>query len=86
MYVITALDCAELKIAEDLDSCRHRTLREIRSLKSEQELLDFLKDQIKIENQIANSLNDSLREIANPAVKSALKGISLDSVKHSELY
>jgi len=50
------------------------------------ELVNFLKEQIKIENKIVNSLNRALREIGNPAVKGVLKGISLDSVKHAEMY
>ena len=53
---------------------------------SKDELLDFLKEQIKIENKIVSSLNSSLGEIRNPAVKGVLKGISLDSVKHAETY
>jgi len=48
--------------------------------------VNFLKEQIKIENKIVNSLNRALREIGNPAVKGVLKGISLDSVKHAEMY
>jgi len=35
---------------------------------------------------IVNSLNSSLSEIGNPVVKGVLKGISLDSVKHAEMY
>lgn len=31
-------------------------------------------------------MNDSLGEIRNPAVKGVLKGISLDSVKHAQMY
>jgi len=50
------------------------------------ELVSFLREQIKIENKIVNSLNKALREIGNPAVKGVLKGISLDSVKHAEMY
>jgi len=46
----------------------------------------FLKDQIKIENKIVESLNKSLPDIGSPTVKGVLKGISLDSVKHSEMY
>jgi len=49
-------------------------------------LIDFLKEQIKIENQIVNSLNRSLDEIGNFAVRGVLKGISLDSTKHAEMY
>jgi bacterioferritin (cytochrome b1) len=50
------------------------------------ELTGFLKKQIVIENEIVNSLNASLSSIGNPVVKGVLKGISLDSVKHAELY
>jgi len=50
------------------------------------ELVNFLKEQIRIENQIVSSLNRALKEVGNPAVKGVLKGISLDSVKHAEMY
>ncbi len=53
---------------------------------SKDELMEFLKGQIKVENQIVESLNSSLSEIGNPAVRGVLKGISLDSVKHAEMY
>lgn len=49
-------------------------------------MIDFLKEQIKIENQIVDSLNRSLDEIGNFAVRGVLKGISLDSMKHAEMY
>lgn len=49
-------------------------------------MIDFLKEQIKIENQIVDSLNRSLDEIGNFAVRGVLKGISLDSTKHAEMY
>jgi hypothetical protein len=55
-------------------------------LNSKNELTDFLKEQIKIENEIVDSLNSSLGEIGNPTVRGVLKGISLDSVKHAEMY
>jgi rubrerythrin len=55
-------------------------------LASEDELVSFLKKQIGIEHEIVNSLNKSLVEIGNPTVKGVLKGISLDSVKHAEMY
>jgi len=45
-----------------------------------------MKEQIKIENEIVDSLNSALVEIKNPPVKGVLKGISLDSVKHAEMY
>lgn len=50
------------------------------------ELVDFLKKQVEVENEIVMSLNKSLVDITNPTVKGVLKGISLDSVKHSEMY
>ena len=50
------------------------------------ELIRFLKEQIEIENSIVKSLNASLNSIKNPSVKGVLKGISLDSVKHAEMY
>jgi glutamate synthase domain-containing protein 2 len=49
-------------------------------------LLDFLKNQITVENEIVASLDKALVDMKNPAVKGVLKGVSLDSVKHSELY
>ena len=55
-------------------------------MSSKGELVVFLKEQIRIENKIVESLNSALREIGNPAVKGVLKGISLDSVKHAEMY
>jgi len=58
----------------------------VRLLSSKGELLNFLKDQIKIEKKIVDSLNSSLVEIKNPAVKGVLRGISLDSAKHADMY
>jgi rubrerythrin len=55
-------------------------------LKSKNELISFMKEQIKIENEIVDSLNSALVEVKNPPVKGVLKGISLDSVKHAEMY
>ena len=55
-------------------------------LSSNDKLVTFMKNQIQIENQIVESLNNALSDIANPSVKGVLKGISLDSVKHAELY
>jgi bacterioferritin (cytochrome b1) len=50
------------------------------------DLLDFLKNQIVVENEIVTSLEKALVDMKNPAVKGVLKGVSLDSVKHAELY
>ena len=50
------------------------------------EMLKFLENQIKLENKIVQSVHDSLDKIENEAVKTALRGISLDSKKHAEMY
>lgn len=59
---------------------------EVNVLSSNEEIIVFLKEQIKIENMIVESLNNELSGMLNPVVKSVLKGISLDSVKHAEIY
>jgi len=55
-------------------------------LNSRDELLVFLEKQIKVENKIVESLDRGLRKIGNPTVKGVLRGISLDSLKHAEMY
>ncbi len=50
------------------------------------DLLDFLKNQVVVEKEIVNSLEKALVGMKNPAVKGVLKGVSLDSIKHAELY
>ena len=55
-------------------------------MKRKSELVRFLQRQIATENQIADLLNVSLSEIGNPAIKGVLKGISLESAKHAEMY
>jgi len=55
-------------------------------LSSTDELVDLFKNQIKIEQIIVDSVKKGLVEIENPAVKGVLKGISLDSAKHAEMY
>jgi rubrerythrin len=50
------------------------------------ELLDFLRNQVKVEKQIVASLDNAIVDMKNPAVKGVLKGVSLDSIKHAELY
>jgi rubrerythrin len=55
-------------------------------LSSKDELVDFFKNQIKIEQTIVDSVKEGLVEIENPAVKGVLTGISLDSLKHAEMY
>ena len=55
-------------------------------MSSNNELVEFIKRQILIEQEIVQSLNKGLLDINNLPVKSVLKGISLDSVKHAQLY
>jgi rubrerythrin len=55
-------------------------------MEKQKDLLDFLKNQVKVENEIVDSLEKALVDMKNPAVKGVLKGVSLDSVKHAELY
>ena len=50
------------------------------------EMLKFLENQIKLENKIVESVHDSINKIENEAVRTALRGISLDSTKHAEMY
>ena len=55
-------------------------------MKTKNELIEFMKRQIKVENEIVDSLNNALIDMKNPPVKGVLKGISLDSLKHAEMY
>jgi len=55
-------------------------------LSSNNELVALFKNQIKIEKTIVDSVAEGLVEIKNLAVKGVLKGISLDSTKHAEMY
>ncbi|MGB9959538.1 MAG: hypothetical protein ACPLKQ_03330 [Candidatus Bathyarchaeales archaeon] len=49
-------------------------------------LLNFIKRQIEIEKEIVDSLNKAVKDMGNQPVKGVLRGISLDSVKHAEMY
>lgn len=51
-----------------------------------EKLVEFMKKQIRNENEIVQSVTQGLKYINNPPVKAVLKGISLDSTKHAELY
>ena len=55
-------------------------------MSTKKELVEFMKRQILIEKEIVQSINKGIVNIKNPPVKGVLKGISLDSVKHAELY
>ncbi|HUV54811.1 MAG TPA: hypothetical protein VMW03_06355 [Candidatus Krumholzibacteriaceae bacterium] len=50
------------------------------------DLIHFFESQIELENKIVQSVSDALDGIDNLAVKTALRGISLDSSKHAEMY
>jgi rubrerythrin len=49
-------------------------------------MLKFLENQIQLEERIVQSVNESIDKIENEAVRTALRGISLDSKKHAEMY
>ena len=55
-------------------------------MSSNNELIALFKNQIKIEQVIVDSVTKGLTEIKNSAVKGVLKGISLDSTKHADMY
>ncbi len=55
-------------------------------MSADNNLLDFIKKQIQIEKLIVDSLDKALVGMKNPPVKGVLKGISLDSIKHAEMY
>jgi hypothetical protein len=46
----------------------------------------IFENQVVVEKQIVDSIEKSIVDMKNPAVKGVLKGVSLDSVKHAELY
>jgi len=52
----------------------------------ERELTKFFDEQIRLEEEIVKSMSQALRTLTNPVVKGVLKGISLDSMKHAEIY
>jgi len=51
-----------------------------------EDMIKFLENQVKLENKIVRSVSDALEKIENEAVSTALRGISLDSSKHAEMY
>jgi rubrerythrin len=51
-----------------------------------EKLVEFMKMQIQNENAIVRSVAEGTKNIQNPPVKGVLRGISLDSTKHAELY
>ena len=55
-------------------------------MSSNDELVALFKNQIKIEQTIVDSVNKGISDMENPVVKGVLKGISLDSTKHADMY
>lgn len=55
-------------------------------MSSNDELIALIKNQIEVEKKIVDSVNSGIVEIKNQAVKGVLRGISLDSTKHAEMY
>ena len=53
---------------------------------SKDEIAKFFEKQVALEDEIVKSINKASVNIRNPAVKGVMKGISLDSVKHGEMY
>jgi bacterioferritin (cytochrome b1) len=53
---------------------------------TDEELINFLRNQIEAENKIVDSVNHALEDIDNIPVKSTLRGIAMDSSKHAEMY
>jgi len=53
---------------------------------TDKNLLDFLKNQVTVEKEIVASLEKPLLSMTNPVVKGVLRGVSLDSIKHADLY
>lgn len=50
------------------------------------ELERFLKGMVKAEEEIVRSVESAVGDLKNFAVRSVLRGISYDSLKHAELY
>ncbi|HKZ94023.1 MAG TPA: hypothetical protein VJ249_05520 [Candidatus Bathyarchaeia archaeon] len=52
----------------------------------EKELIAFFREQVEHEEEIVKSINKALQKLKNPVVVSVLKGMSLDSIKHADMY
>ncbi len=53
---------------------------------SKNEMVEFFKEQIKLEHHIVESITDSLKNVKNPIVKQVLRAIAFDSQKHAGIY
>ena len=52
----------------------------------ENELITFFQEQAEQEEKIVKSINKAVQKLTNPVVISVLKGMSLDSIKHADMY
>jgi rubrerythrin len=52
----------------------------------ENELITFFREQVDQEEKIVRSINKAIQKLTNPVVVSVLKGMSLDSIKHADMY
>jgi len=53
---------------------------------TKKELVEFFREQARLEEEIVESVNEVLITIKNAVVKSILKGMALDSSKHAAIY
>jgi len=53
---------------------------------TEKELVEFFREQARLEEEIVESVNKALETIKNSVVESILKGMALDSSKHAAIY
>jgi len=53
---------------------------------TEKELVDFFREQARLEEVIVESVDKALRNVKNAVVESVLKGVALDSSKHAAIY
>jgi len=60
---------------------------EVFLVKSEEKnLVSFFHEQIKIEDQIVESVHNAVKDLKYTVVISVLKGIAFDSAKHADIY
>ena len=52
----------------------------------EKDIIDFFREQIKLEGQIVESVHQAAKDLKNVVVRSVLKGIAFDSAKHADIY
>lgn len=53
---------------------------------SEGVMIEFFRNQIKLEHHIVESVTNSLKTVRNPVVKQVLRAIAFDSQKHAGIY